>query len=184
MAGQQLVGLADALLTIQAENDDCVPPHSGIEDTLLGNSQKLRCARPNAAYLVSTKRDRLQCHDYISGGCFDKSTPRLSSTFSARPPRFSRRREWLIPIDRSLPDPCKPFHGPESATPPCVVTFPWGLLYTQHIKENILKYYPLEGLIKSTRAICKRFSAATRRNFAGIIVFISRNRNEVVAENI
>ena len=130
------------------------------------------------------QQNGIDCSVMIIGGCFDKSTPRLSSTFSARPPRFSRRREWLIPIGRSLPDPCKPFHGPESATPPCVVTFPWGLLYTQHIKENILKYYPLEGLIKSTRAICKRFSAATRRNFAGIVVFISRNRNEVVAEKI
>ncbi|MDE6840956.1 MAG: hypothetical protein K2P49_08940 [Oscillospiraceae bacterium] len=39
-----------------------------------------------------------------------------------------------------------------------------------------------EGLIKSTRAICEGFFATARRDFAGIIVFISRNHNEAVAE--
>ena len=41
-----------------------------------------------------------------------------------------------------------------------------------------------EGLIKSARAVCKRFSAIVRRDFAGIIVFISRNHNEAVAKKI
>ena len=40
-----------------------------------------------------------------------------------------------------------------------------------------------EGLIKSTRAICERFCARMRRNFAGIIVFISRNCNKILVQN-
>ena len=42
----------------------------------------------------------------------------------------------------------------------------------------------MEGLIKSMRAIFEKFFVTTRRSFAGIIVFISSNRNEVVAKKI
>ena len=41
-----------------------------------------------------------------------------------------------------------------------------------------------EGLIKSARAIRERFSVTTRRDFVVIIVFISRNPNEIVTGNI
>ena len=41
-----------------------------------------------------------------------------------------------------------------------------------------------EGLIQSARAIRERFFATARRDFAGIIVFISRNHNEAVTENV
>jgi hypothetical protein len=40
-----------------------------------------------------------------------------------------------------------------------------------------------EGLIKSARTICERIFITARRDFAGIIVFISRNRNKAVAKN-
>ena len=45
--------------------------------------------------------------------------------------------------------------------------------------ENLLK----EGLIKSARTICERIFITARRDFAEIIVFISRNRNKAVAKN-
>ena len=40
-----------------------------------------------------------------------------------------------------------------------------------------------EGLIKSARTICERIFITARRDFTGIIVFISRNRNKAVAKN-
>ena len=42
----------------------------------------------------------------------------------------------------------------------------------------------MEPLNKSARAICERFFAAARRDFAGIIVFISRNHNKAAAKKI
>ncbi len=41
-----------------------------------------------------------------------------------------------------------------------------------------------EPLNQSAEAVCESFFATARRDFAGIIVFISRNHNEVVTKNI